>query len=242
MVPGPALVTITSHAAIHSSMFDTKPTMWARTLSGHWVALSLARAFSFLPQTTTRFVTFSKDSPISRPMAFATCCSFPTPSPPPTTSTVSASLCSPSSSRTCSRERFSGFQNSRRKGRPYMWIAESRIPMRRAWAFRSTEGTNTRSASGWNHIGCAPPKSVTTVTKGMRRRVRRAKRRRTLITICCVHGCNDTMRSGSSLSMAWRKARLHRTLAKRCEMKRVIGNLLVQKKMRQKNGYFAMNM
>mmetsp|Transcript_13299 Transcript_13299/g.28744 ORF Transcript_13299/g.28744 Transcript_13299/m.28744 type:complete len:243 (+) Transcript_13299:691-1419(+) len=239
MVPGPALVTITSHAAIHSSMLDTNPTMWALTLSGQSSAFSLAWTFSFFPQTTTRFVSLSKASPISRPMAFATFCSFPTPSPPPTTSTVSASLCSPRSSRTSSRVRFSGAQKSRRRGRPYMWSADSRTPKRRAMALRLSEGTNTRSASGWNHIGCAPPRSVTTVTKGMRRRVRRARRRRTLITMCWVHGCSDTMRSGSSLSMAWRKAFLHRTLAKRCENQRVIGNLLVKKKMRHIIGNFA---
>mmetsp|Transcript_104868 Transcript_104868/g.327008 ORF Transcript_104868/g.327008 Transcript_104868/m.327008 type:complete len:204 (+) Transcript_104868:276-887(+) len=200
-------------------------------------------AFSFLPHTTTSCEAGPpKAEAICRPTAVATCCSRPTPSPPPMTRTVRTPCFRPRASRTSSRDRGSGLQKSRRKGSPYMWIDESRTPHCRARSRRGSDGTNTRSASGWNHIGCAPPRSVTTVTKGIRHRVRRANRRSAFIVMCWVQGCNEMMRSGFSSSIACRKMRLQRTFAKRWEIHRVTGNLLVRKKMRQNQGFFAIHM
>mmetsp|Transcript_11411 Transcript_11411/g.36448 ORF Transcript_11411/g.36448 Transcript_11411/m.36448 type:complete len:201 (-) Transcript_11411:752-1354(-) len=189
MVPGPALVTITSAADIHSCTFETKPSTRTSNPSGQLRALRFLLAFSFLPQMTTSCEAVPpRVAARRRPVATATCCSRPTPSPPPMTSTVRASGRRPRASRTSRRVLGSAVQKSRRSGSPYMWIADSRTPQRRARSRRPSEGTKTRSASGWNHIGCAPPRSVTTVTKGMRRRDRRASRRNTLIVMCCVQG------------------------------------------------------
>mmetsp|Transcript_20950 Transcript_20950/g.67698 ORF Transcript_20950/g.67698 Transcript_20950/m.67698 type:complete len:206 (-) Transcript_20950:764-1381(-) len=85
MVPGPALVTMQSAAAIHSSMFCTKPRIVGFTFGGQSRASRSAFTASFLPQTTTRPAS-SPASPRSSPQAIATLAMPPTPSPPPTTS------------------------------------------------------------------------------------------------------------------------------------------------------------
>mmetsp|Transcript_7683 Transcript_7683/g.18117 ORF Transcript_7683/g.18117 Transcript_7683/m.18117 type:complete len:235 (-) Transcript_7683:584-1288(-) len=234
---------MTLAAAIHSCTFETKPRTFTCTCSGHLRRERCRLTFSFFPQMTTSCAGAPpRPEPSLLPMALATCSSLPTPSPPPMTRTVRRSGSRPRASRTSARNLGSGLQNARRSGRPCIWMADARTPQRSAKSRTLSEGTKTRSASGWNHMGCAPPRSVTIVTKGIRRRVRRARRRKTLMVMCWVHGCRERMRSGLAPSMAWRKARLHRTFANRWEIQRVMGNLLNRKKTRQNQGLCAIHM
>ncbi len=59
--------------------------------------------------------------------------------------------------------------HTHRMGRPCCRSWSGLRPMDSAMRRTGSEGTKQRSTSLWNHVGCAPPKSVTTVTKGMRR-------------------------------------------------------------------------
>mmetsp|Transcript_42552 Transcript_42552/g.85377 ORF Transcript_42552/g.85377 Transcript_42552/m.85377 type:complete len:252 (-) Transcript_42552:436-1191(-) len=101
MVPGPALVTSRSEAAIHSSMLLTKPRTLTCTLDGHRAFSRDATASEFRPQITTSWLSSGLPRPSPRPLPMA--CAAPTkppmPSPPPTTSTVGTPATSPSSLR-----------------------------------------------------------------------------------------------------------------------------------------------
>mmetsp|Transcript_43128 Transcript_43128/g.63302 ORF Transcript_43128/g.63302 Transcript_43128/m.63302 type:complete len:230 (+) Transcript_43128:496-1185(+) len=165
MVPGPALVMMQSTAPIHSSMFFTKPLTTTFTFAGRRRRSSADRTSSFLPHTTTTCDFRSACWPRRSMTEVATACRPPTPSPPPTTSTARSAAPRPSSRRSCAFVRF-GAQKPSRTGRPCWTIWPSWRPHRLAVLYSASEGTNTRSARGSNQVGCALPRSVTTVAKG----------------------------------------------------------------------------
>ena len=110
----------------------------------------------------------------------------PIPSPPPTISTVGRSdspnrsrmadfsmsarastLPSPSASTPGASESDPNLQNPLRIGRPYCTILEASTFLSSAASLNTSEGTKHLSTPPLNHEGCAPPRSVTTVTKGV---------------------------------------------------------------------------
>mmetsp|Transcript_24824 Transcript_24824/g.57029 ORF Transcript_24824/g.57029 Transcript_24824/m.57029 type:complete len:313 (-) Transcript_24824:726-1664(-) len=201
IVPGPALVTRQSDAIIHSSMFDTKPFTTTFTSPFHLRLRSAFATFSFFPQITTIWVGPSSLPRLS-PTATATPCRPPTPSPPPATSTVRTSL-RPSLALTFLLPFFfldAASQNPERTGRPCFLIWSGLRPRRRAMLSISVLGTQHLSTSLLNQRLCAPPRSVTTVTKGILRapppmffRIRRGT--------SWQRGWTDTTMSGAKDSM-----------------------------------------
>mmetsp|Transcript_24262 Transcript_24262/g.71257 ORF Transcript_24262/g.71257 Transcript_24262/m.71257 type:complete len:204 (-) Transcript_24262:761-1372(-) len=167
MVPGPALVTIQSEAAMRSSMFETNPRTSTSTPADQALLSSCCLAFSFFPQTIT-----SCDSgtspllPSSASMASVTLTMPPTPSPPPTTRAVGTPFFSPRTWRISSLERDSCSQNPERRGSPCKRSCSGAMPQLRAICRTGSDGTKQTSTLGSNQVGCAPPRSVTTVTKG----------------------------------------------------------------------------
>mmetsp|Transcript_23859 Transcript_23859/g.94623 ORF Transcript_23859/g.94623 Transcript_23859/m.94623 type:complete len:298 (-) Transcript_23859:897-1790(-) len=194
IVPGPALVTMQSAAAMYSSMFVTKPRMRASTEAGHACASSSRFASAFLPHTTTSVVlavrrvardgaaaasTSSSSSswaPSSVAISLARREMRPTPSPPPTTRAVVWSAGRSRAARRSALGRGSGCQKASRSGRPCWRILCSGTPTRRATLRTASDGTKHASTRLWNHVGCAEPRSVTTVTKGVVRPVVRPTR------------------------------------------------------------------
>mmetsp|Transcript_8413 Transcript_8413/g.26183 ORF Transcript_8413/g.26183 Transcript_8413/m.26183 type:complete len:206 (-) Transcript_8413:623-1240(-) len=164
MVPGPALVTMQSAAAMYSSMFETKPTTETATRPGQSCASRSARATSFFPQTTT---SEASRSPSSAAIDLATLAMPPTPSPPPTTRTVGLSCGRSSSRRTCSFGRDSRRQKGSRSGSPRSSSLSSGRPQRLAMPYTESDGTKHLSTARWNQVGWAEARSVTTVTKGI---------------------------------------------------------------------------
>mmetsp|Transcript_23670 Transcript_23670/g.73966 ORF Transcript_23670/g.73966 Transcript_23670/m.73966 type:complete len:216 (+) Transcript_23670:208-855(+) len=139
MVPGPALVTIQSAAAIHSSMFSTKPRIVASTPSGHARPSNSAFTSAFFPQTTTTPAFWSDNA---SPTAFATRPIPPTPSPPPTINAVGRSGSRPSVSLSSALDRASFSQKPSRSGRPRRRILSSSRPQRFAMVSSAGDGTN----------------------------------------------------------------------------------------------------
>mmetsp|Transcript_10234 Transcript_10234/g.25716 ORF Transcript_10234/g.25716 Transcript_10234/m.25716 type:complete len:244 (-) Transcript_10234:298-1029(-) len=226
IVPGPALVTIASLAFIHSSMFDTNPC--TVTGIGQSTASRFFLIFSFFPHTTTTCA-FGPSSGV--PFVFASSSAFasfsindvavfsspPTPSPPPTTSTLflSASIptfllaaafspwvtaAPPPRPRSLDAQPvFGAAQNAGRTGSPMVLTAAAGTRALRAARASAGVGTMTRSAAGWNQVGWAAARSVTTVTKGGRaapgQRLLRALRGRVW-----VRGWTETMMSGADFA------------------------------------------
>mmetsp|Transcript_2953 Transcript_2953/g.7131 ORF Transcript_2953/g.7131 Transcript_2953/m.7131 type:complete len:224 (+) Transcript_2953:64-735(+) len=143
IVPGPALVTMQSLAAIHSSMLSTNPSMVGFTLSGQFRSSSSFFTAAFLPQTTTK-PDGSLASPRASPSAVATFAMPPTPSPPPTTSAVGTPVVKPSFVRVASLifSEPAKSQKPSRKGRPRLMILSSGTPQRLAIFSKASEGTN----------------------------------------------------------------------------------------------------
>mmetsp|Transcript_25519 Transcript_25519/g.71777 ORF Transcript_25519/g.71777 Transcript_25519/m.71777 type:complete len:224 (+) Transcript_25519:64-735(+) len=143
IVPGPALVTMQSLAAIHSSMLSTKPRIVGFTLSGHCLSSSSFFTCAFLPQTTTS-PDGSFASPRASPRAVATLAMPPTPSPPPTTNAVGTPVVSPNLLRVASLifSEPARSQKPSRSGRPRLMILSSGTPHLEAIFSKASEGTN----------------------------------------------------------------------------------------------------
>ncbi len=60
-------------------------------------------------------------------------------------------------------------QKFSRTGRPYCRIWAGRRPQPSAISRTASEGTKHASTALWNHVGCAEPRSVTTVANGIGR-------------------------------------------------------------------------
>mmetsp|Transcript_10185 Transcript_10185/g.34001 ORF Transcript_10185/g.34001 Transcript_10185/m.34001 type:complete len:288 (-) Transcript_10185:928-1791(-) len=175
IVPGPALVTRTSAAIIHSSMFDTNPRMRMSHSVSPCFTFSASHvscfcSFSFFPQMITicSFCILPLDLRAKKDMAHSL--SLPIPSPPPIRMTTRQSCLSSSLSRISSLFFLleSMFQKPLRSGSPQTETCSSFSPNSNACAFISSIGTNILSSPLLNHQGCASPRSVTTVTKGIR--------------------------------------------------------------------------
>ena len=91
----------------------------------------------------------------------------PTPSPPPIRRTVFTSAFKFKSARTSPLVLVDDCQNDGLTGKPCMMIFCVGTPAFKASFLTASLGTKHKSHALLNHVGCAPPKSVTTVTKGM---------------------------------------------------------------------------
>lgn len=144
IVPGPALVTKTSEAFIHSSMLLTKPCTFTLTFSPHAKPSSCCLASLLLPHTTTIC-----DFDVLRPNSFPSCLEMstspPIPSPPPTTKTTGKSVSKQSVCRirclSSPPPLFSVAQNPFRMGKPYCTICEDCKPRFLAALLSASEGT-----------------------------------------------------------------------------------------------------
>mmetsp|Transcript_45191 Transcript_45191/g.76807 ORF Transcript_45191/g.76807 Transcript_45191/m.76807 type:complete len:218 (+) Transcript_45191:796-1449(+) len=159
-------------------MFCTYPSDTTSTSGPHAcasaLALSFACAFALEPHTTTICCLHSCPPHPSwscrlSPNALAILRMPPTPSPPPTTSVVGKPSFNPNSRRTSSLDLDSACQKPLRSGKPCWRIWFSLKPSLSAMLRMGSEGTKHKSTRLSNHVGCAPPKSVTTVQKGMSR-------------------------------------------------------------------------
>mmetsp|Transcript_23106 Transcript_23106/g.48417 ORF Transcript_23106/g.48417 Transcript_23106/m.48417 type:complete len:208 (-) Transcript_23106:657-1280(-) len=195
MVPGPALVTRQSAATIQSSMLDTKPCTATASPGPHARRSSAARTLSFFPHTTTIWHGCPSAERLL-PTLTAVLNRPPTPSPPPTTRTV-GTLLRPSCFRisTLLPRFLPASQKPCRTGRPCLWTCSRDSPCARAISSTASPGTKQRSTPLWNHVGWAPPRSVTTVTKGILR-VPPPMRFRTRSGTSWQSGCTDTTASG----------------------------------------------
>mmetsp|Transcript_4216 Transcript_4216/g.10861 ORF Transcript_4216/g.10861 Transcript_4216/m.10861 type:complete len:411 (+) Transcript_4216:188-1420(+) len=168
IVPGPALVTSASAAAMYRSMSVTYPRARARTPSGKACAPTAARAASLRPHTTTICAPPGM-RPSALPVADATSASPPMPSPPPTTRTVGSEESRLSWARTAPRSPTPVRPRAKagRMGSPCCTSWSSRSPACVASSRNASLGTKQASTSRWNHVGCAEPRSVTTVANGV---------------------------------------------------------------------------
>mmetsp|Transcript_44363 Transcript_44363/g.143100 ORF Transcript_44363/g.143100 Transcript_44363/m.143100 type:complete len:231 (+) Transcript_44363:642-1334(+) len=184
--------------------------------------------------------------------------SLPTPSPPPTTSTVFRSACRPSSRRAAAPRRRCTAKSCR-TGSPWRRSWASVSPLLLAARTNEEEGTKQRSTPGCSHSGCAAPRSVTTVTNGTRPRAspplapaRRRGLQRTLMprrggdateegegpswaseaSACSgtvwQSGCIEMTRSGSCCAMHARMPLLASSRCAELKRKRVGGNAEVR--------------
>ena len=142
------------------------------------------------PHTTTIWYDDDDDDEASfwslSPTAFACETMPPIPSPPPTISTVGRSdspnrsrmadlsmsarasfWTSPAASPPATSESDPNLQNPLRIGRPYCTILDESTFLSSAASLNTSEGTKHLSTPPLNHEGWAPPRSVTTVTKGV---------------------------------------------------------------------------
>mmetsp|Transcript_4418 Transcript_4418/g.12745 ORF Transcript_4418/g.12745 Transcript_4418/m.12745 type:complete len:202 (-) Transcript_4418:748-1353(-) len=196
IVPGPALVMITSQACIHSSMFCTNPCTRTCMPSGHLRCCSLLASLALRPHTTTNCTA----APHALAMAAHVFSTGPIPSPPATTSTAVVAVFNSSLLRRLGRE--AGFlENAGRMGRPCTTICRSSSPMLVALSAVSFVATKHLSTSLLNHVLWHVHKSVTTVAKLM------GSCRPCLIRCFstrngtpCMRGCTETTRSGRYLA------------------------------------------
>mmetsp|Transcript_28271 Transcript_28271/g.64206 ORF Transcript_28271/g.64206 Transcript_28271/m.64206 type:complete len:251 (-) Transcript_28271:610-1362(-) len=238
MVPGPALVMRTSQAAIHSSIFLTYPFTITFTEVGKFMDPSSSWSAALEPQTTIACLG-APARPNSLMVARATFFSPPTPSPPPTISTLGTPRCMASLPCTffwSSPE----FQKAGRMGKPSSRSLGTGTPSRKAMRRMGALGMYTRSASGENQVGCAPPKSVHTVTKGTARlpppmafSTRRGR--------FWQSGCTEMMRSGAFSSKTARNFLKEVALPSSWKIHLVIGKSAFTYMSSQTQGFLAAN-
>mmetsp|Transcript_13700 Transcript_13700/g.29412 ORF Transcript_13700/g.29412 Transcript_13700/m.29412 type:complete len:237 (+) Transcript_13700:1130-1840(+) len=212
MVPGPALVTMTSQPAIHSCRLSTKPHATTLMPLGYDLARSLSSSFLLRPQITTTW----QWSPSCSAMWSTVSSSLPMPSPPPTSSTAGTCGSSPS---TFFMRGLGGraLEKIGRMGRPCTTICSSCSPLREASILQYSVGTKQRVTPVWNQVLWQVVKSVTTVAKLMGFMTPlRMRERSTRMGTCCISGWTDTTRSGWNLSNAWcRRLEMKRPTARR---------------------------